>query len=133
MLFRSRTILQATGEVATPTIFGIMIIILVFLPLMTLQGIEGKLFSPLALTIAIALFVSLVVSLLLSEPHAASTSAPAATTIPSRFAFIGYSPLEFLPGWQVSGERNAKVEHSNGRSTVNSSPIGRSPRADRPD
>lgn len=63
---RIRTVLAATTEVATPTIFGIMIIILVFLPLMTLQGQEGKMFAPLALTIAISLFVSLVVSLLLS-------------------------------------------------------------------
>ncbi|MBN8751057.1 MAG: efflux RND transporter permease subunit, partial [Variovorax sp.] len=63
---RIRTILHATTEVATPTIFGILIIILVFLPLMTLQGQEGKMFGPLAMTIAISLFVSLVVSLLLS-------------------------------------------------------------------
>ena len=63
---RLRLILDATQEVATPTIFGIVIIILVFLPLMTLQGIEGKLFAPLALTIAMALAVSLVVSLFLS-------------------------------------------------------------------
>jgi len=61
-----RTVLQATTEVATPTIFGIAIIILVFLPLMTLQGIEGKMFAPLALTIAMALAVSLAVSLFLS-------------------------------------------------------------------
>ncbi len=63
---RRRIVFEATTEVATPTIFGIAIIILVFLPLMTLQGIEGKMFAPLALTIAIALAVSLVVSLLLS-------------------------------------------------------------------
>ncbi len=63
---RVRTVLEATQEVATPTIFGIAIIILVFLPLMTLQGIEGKMFAPLALTIAIALTVSLIVSLFLS-------------------------------------------------------------------
>ena len=63
---RVRTVLAATTEVATPTIFGIAIIILVFLPLMTLQGIEGKMFAPLALTIAIALAVSLAVSLFLS-------------------------------------------------------------------
>jgi len=63
---RVRVILQATMEVATPTIFGIVIIILVFLPLMTLQGIEGKLFAPLALTIAMSLAVSLLVSLFLS-------------------------------------------------------------------
>ncbi|MBD8050005.1 efflux RND transporter permease subunit [Limnohabitans radicicola] len=63
---RVRTVLSATAEVATPTIFGIAIIILVFLPLMTLQGIEGKMFAPLALTIAMALAVSLIVSLVLS-------------------------------------------------------------------
>jgi cobalt-zinc-cadmium resistance protein CzcA len=63
---RVRTVLSATIEVATPTIFGIAIIILVFLPLMTLQGIEGKMFAPLALTIAISLALSLLVSLFLS-------------------------------------------------------------------
>lgn len=63
---RIRTVLSATVEVATPTIFGIAIIILVFLPLMTLQGIEGKMFGPLALTIAMALGISLAVSLFLS-------------------------------------------------------------------
>jgi cobalt-zinc-cadmium resistance protein CzcA len=63
---RVRTVLAATTEVATPTIFGIAIIILVFLPLMTLQGIEGKMFAPLALTIAMSLAVSLIVSLFLS-------------------------------------------------------------------
>lgn len=63
---RVRTVLAATTEVATPTIFGIAIIVLVFLPLMTLQGIEGKMFGPLALTIAISLAISLAVSLFLS-------------------------------------------------------------------
>jgi cobalt-zinc-cadmium resistance protein CzcA len=63
---RLRTILSATAEVGVPVIFGISVIILVFLPLMTLQGMEGKLFSPLAFTIAIALAVSLVISLVLS-------------------------------------------------------------------
>ncbi|MFN5807049.1 MAG: efflux RND transporter permease subunit, partial [Burkholderiales bacterium] len=63
---RLRLIRDATMEVATPTAFGIVIIILVFLPLMTLQGIEGKLFAPLAITIAIALGVALLVSLTLS-------------------------------------------------------------------
>jgi cobalt-zinc-cadmium resistance protein CzcA len=65
-LARLRLIRDATMEVATPTAFGIVIIILVFLPLMTLQGIEGKLFAPLAITIAIALGVALLVSLTLS-------------------------------------------------------------------
>jgi len=60
---RSRIILRAVVEVATPVIFGVGIIILVFLPLMTLQGMEGKMFAPLAYTIAIALAISLVLSL----------------------------------------------------------------------
>jgi cobalt-zinc-cadmium resistance protein CzcA len=49
-----------------PVIYGIIIIVLVFLPLMSLQGMEGKMFSPLAVTIAIALLVALAVSVLLS-------------------------------------------------------------------
>ncbi len=61
-----RGILNAVTEVATPVIFGVGIIILVFLPLMTLQGMEGKMFAPLAYTIAIALAVSLVLSMTLS-------------------------------------------------------------------
>ncbi|WP_162917956.1 efflux RND transporter permease subunit, partial [Salmonella enterica] len=52
---RARIILHAVTEVATPVIFGVGIIILVFLPLMTLEGMEGKMFAPLAFTIAIAL------------------------------------------------------------------------------
>jgi len=63
---RARVILEAVLEVATPVIFGVGIIILVFLPLMTLQGLEGKLFAPLAYTIAIALAISLLISLTLS-------------------------------------------------------------------
>lgn len=63
---KARVIVDSVLEVGTPVIFGISVIIVVFLPLMTLQGMEGKMFSPLAYTIAIALAVSLAVSLLLS-------------------------------------------------------------------
>lgn len=59
-------VLDAVGEVATPVLFGVTIIILVFLPLMTLEGMEGKMFAPLAYTIAIALAISLLLSLTLS-------------------------------------------------------------------
>lgn len=61
-----RLVLGAVQEVATPTLFGVTIIILVFLPLMTLEGMEGKMFAPLAYTIAIALAISLLLSLSLS-------------------------------------------------------------------
>ncbi len=60
------TIAKAAAEVGSPVIYGIIIIVLVFLPLMTLHGMEGKMFSPLAVTISIALLVALVVSVLLS-------------------------------------------------------------------
>lgn len=59
-------VFHAAREVATPVLFGVGIIILVFLPLMTMQGMEGKMFSPLALTIAIALTISLILSFTLS-------------------------------------------------------------------
>ena len=59
-------ILQATKEVGRPILFGILIISVVFLPLMTLQGIEGKMFAPLAYTLVIALLASVVVTLTLS-------------------------------------------------------------------
>jgi cobalt-zinc-cadmium resistance protein CzcA len=63
---KSRSILNAVLDVATPVIFGVGVIILVFLPLMTLQGMEGKMFAPLAYTIAIALAISLLLSMTLS-------------------------------------------------------------------
>ena len=63
---RSAIVLQATKEVAQPVIFGILIIILVFFPILSLEGMEGKMFKPLAYTIMIALLVSLLLSLTLS-------------------------------------------------------------------
>ncbi|MGE3957828.1 MAG: efflux RND transporter permease subunit [Vicinamibacterales bacterium] len=60
---KAALVYDAVMEVGTPVIFGICIIILVFLPLMTLEGMEGKMFAPLAYTIAIALGISLVLSL----------------------------------------------------------------------
>jgi len=63
---KTRVVFEAVMDVATPVVFGIGIIILVFLPLMTLQDMEGKMFAPLAYTISIALAISLVLSLTLS-------------------------------------------------------------------
>ncbi len=60
---RLHVIYRATREVASPVTSGILIIIIVFLPLLTLQGLEGKLFTPVALTIVFALSGSLVLSL----------------------------------------------------------------------
>jgi len=56
-------VLWATQEVAKPVTSGIAIIAIVFLPLLTLEGLEGKLFSPVALTIVFALAASLLLAL----------------------------------------------------------------------
>ncbi|NWG31445.1 MAG: efflux RND transporter permease subunit [Rhodocyclaceae bacterium] len=54
---------RAVREVTVPVVSGILIIVIVFLPLLTLQGLEGKLFIPVALTIVFALSGSLLLSL----------------------------------------------------------------------
>ena len=56
----------ACKEVARPITFAIAIIIIVFLPLFTLQGVEGKTFRPLAYTVALAMLGSLIFALLLA-------------------------------------------------------------------
>ncbi|MEQ8743650.1 CusA/CzcA family heavy metal efflux RND transporter [Parasphingorhabdus sp.] len=55
----------ASAEVAKPVASGLAIIALVFLPLLTLEGLEGKLFAPVALTIVLALLAALILSLTL--------------------------------------------------------------------
>ncbi len=60
---RLHIIYRATREVAVPVTSGIFIIIIVFLPLLTLQGLEGKLFTPVAQSIVFALSGSLLLSL----------------------------------------------------------------------
>ena len=65
-LSKFNAIVNAVDEVGPPVIFSLFVTILVFMPLMTLAGMEGKTFSPLAVTIAISLLVALFVSILLS-------------------------------------------------------------------
>lgn len=60
---RLHLVYRAVLEVATPVISGILIIIVVFLPLFSLTGLEGKMFTPLAVTISFALIGSLILSL----------------------------------------------------------------------
>jgi cobalt-zinc-cadmium resistance protein CzcA len=74
---RLHQIYRAVIEVASPVAGGVLIIAVVFLPLLTLEGLEGKLFRPVAITIVIALSISLLLSLtvvpalasLLLRPH----------------------------------------------------------------
>ncbi len=60
---RLHIVFRAVKDVAVPVTAGIIIIVIVFLPLLTLEGLEGKLFGPVTLTIVFALLGSLVLSL----------------------------------------------------------------------
>jgi cobalt-zinc-cadmium resistance protein CzcA len=62
---KTHVILEAAREVINPTAFAILIIIVVFLPLFSLTGLEGKLFKPMALTITFAMVGSLVLTMTL--------------------------------------------------------------------
>ncbi|MBE7940700.1 MULTISPECIES: CusA/CzcA family heavy metal efflux RND transporter [Ramlibacter] len=62
---RTNLVLQAASEVVNPIAFAIVIIIVVFLPLFSLTGLEGKMFKPMALTITFAMAGSLLLSLTL--------------------------------------------------------------------
>lgn len=59
-------VLESCAEVGRPILFGIGIIIVVYLPILTLQGVEGKMFRPMALTVVFALVGSLVLTFLLT-------------------------------------------------------------------
>lgn len=58
-----RRILAAAREVGRPIAFGVLIILIVYLPVLSLQGLEARMFRPMALTIAMALFGSLLLAL----------------------------------------------------------------------
>src|SRR4029077_14515148 len=62
---RVEIVRDAAVEVRKPTMFGELIIMIVYLPVLTLQGVEGKLFRPMALTVIFALAGSMVMSLTL--------------------------------------------------------------------
>ncbi|HWT16695.1 MAG TPA: CusA/CzcA family heavy metal efflux RND transporter, partial [Patescibacteria group bacterium] len=73
---RTAAVLAAAHEVANPISFAILIIIVVFLPLFSLEGLEGKLFKPMAFNIAFAMAGSLILSLTLIPVLAAMILKP---------------------------------------------------------
>lgn len=93
---RIDVIRDASIEVRRPTMFGELIIVIVFLPILTLEGVEGKLFKPMALTFIFALIGSLVLSLTLM-PVLASLVLPRRVKekdpIVIRLARAAYAPL----------------------------------------
>jgi len=56
-------LVQSSSEIAKPVIFGLIIIMLVYVPILSLEGVEGKMFEPMALTVLMALAASLAVAL----------------------------------------------------------------------
>lgn len=62
---RSQVVLQGSREVLRSTVFGVIIIAIVYLPILSLSGIEGKMFRPMAMTVLMALGGSLVLALTL--------------------------------------------------------------------
>jgi cobalt-zinc-cadmium resistance protein CzcA len=73
---KTAAVLTAAREVANPIAFAILIIIVVFLPLFALEGLEGKLFKPMAFTISFAMAGSLVLTLTLIPVLAAILLVP---------------------------------------------------------
>jgi len=60
---RLHTVFTATREVFTPSLVSVLVVILVNLPILALKGVEGKMFTPMALTVIMALIAALVLSL----------------------------------------------------------------------
>ncbi|MCB1741021.1 MAG: efflux RND transporter permease subunit, partial [Gammaproteobacteria bacterium] len=92
---RTAAVLAAAHEVANPIAFAILIIIVVFLPLFSLEGLEGKLFKPMAFNIAFAMAGSLILSLTLIPVLAAMLLKPGEEKDTRLMAFIKrrYQPL----------------------------------------
>ncbi|TAL31603.1 MAG: efflux RND transporter permease subunit [Spirochaetes bacterium] len=88
---------DSCAEVAKPVIFGLVIIMVVYVPILTLEGVEGKMFRPMALTVLMALGASLIVALVLMPvmAHYAARGGNHAESDPFLFRLIrrAYYPV----------------------------------------
>ncbi|MGE0116017.1 MAG: efflux RND transporter permease subunit [Steroidobacteraceae bacterium] len=105
---RLHVIYRAVQEVALPVTSGIAIIAIVFLPLLTLQGLEGKLFAPVALTIVFALLSSLLLSLTVIPVLASFLLPEGAHQAPWLVRKLEHH-YERLLGWCMQRERTVYV------------------------
>ncbi len=105
---RSAAVLAAAREVANPIAFAILIIIVVFLPLFSLEGLEGKLFKPMAFNISFAMAGSLVLTLTIIPVLAALILKPREErdTLLVRWIKRGYLPLL---AWSLANKRRVVV------------------------
>jgi heavy metal efflux system protein len=83
---RSRTVLAACRQVGTPMFFGVTIITVVYIPILALTGIEGKMFHPMALTVMLALGGALLLAL---------------TLMPVLCSFLLRGPIKEEDNWLV--------------------------------
>ncbi len=63
---RDQIIVRAAGEVARPIFFSLIIVVMVFIPILTLQEVEGKMFHPMALTLVFALLGAVIAALIMT-------------------------------------------------------------------
>ena len=105
---RTAAVLAAAREVANPIAFAILIIIVVFLPLFSLQGLEGKLFKPMAFNISFAMAGSLLLTLTLIPVLAAIILKPKEErdTLLVRWIKRGYLPLL---AWSLTNKKTVVV------------------------
>jgi len=105
---RTAAVLAAAREVANPIAFAILIIIVVFLPLFSLQGLEGKMFKPMAFNISFAMAGSLILALTLIPVLAALVLKPKEEKDTRLVAFLkrGYAKLL---DWSLARRRTVVV------------------------
>jgi cobalt-zinc-cadmium resistance protein CzcA len=89
---RLDTVYTATAEVIRPSLFGVFIITVVYIPVFALDGIEGKMFHPMAQTVVIALVSALVLSV---------------TFVPAAVAFLFRGPVREKHNLVLAGARRA--------------------------
>ena len=105
---RTAAVLAAAREVANPIAFAIGIIIVVFLPLFSLQGLEGKMFKPMALNISFAMAGSLILALTLIPVLAALVLKPGEDRDTRLVAFIKRHYATLL-AWSLARRRRVLV------------------------
>lgn len=88
---RFTTVFAATQESRKPLLFGQAIIIAVYLPLLTLTGVEGKMFTPMALTVVMALMAAMLLSI---------------TFVPAAVAMVTSGSVKEHENWLIRGLRN---------------------------
>lgn len=106
---RNRAIAAAAAEVARPLFFAIVIIILVFLPIFTLTGMEGIMFRPLGLVISFGLAGSLLFALLVAPALAALIMKPGRRAVRGEPVLLRWIKKAYRPLFAWCRRRRARV------------------------